>query len=369
MSLLNEALRKKSRSLSPANKTNLFRTDPGPRRAGKVKTCGFVVLIVVFCALTMLGAWHGFLSASAPSEEQKRNMQFAVRQERVVSKPVRPLKPIKIPAKEKPKEKTVIAGTIERKEKKNENSILEQKEVFKSDGERATKPLKIKALIAKEEKYKEEKKNVQKATEVSSDTSSDRAEDLFYKKAISYHRQNNLEMAVRMYLEVLKKNPEHSDTLLNLSSAYIQSSLFLNAYSLLQKLMSLEPENPQVFLNFAIAEIGLGRPNKGIIYLERAEALIDEPHFEVYLNRGIALSHLDKLDEALTWYKKAEELCAGHPLLLFNVAVACDKLESYDDALRYYAALLKKESGSLTLKDKREVEARIGVLRVYMARQ
>jgi tetratricopeptide (TPR) repeat protein len=168
---------------------------------------------------------------------------------------------------------------------------------------------------------------------------------------------------------VLAGNPEHPDALLNLSSAYIQSSAFSKASPLLKKLRGSDPENSQVLLNLAIVEIGLGRPDKAIAYLERSEGLTEEPQFEIYFHRGVALSHLEELDKALTWYKRAEKLSDNNPLLLFNMAVAYDKLERYDEALRYYVALLNNADAPLSVKEKKRVGDRISVLRMFVARQ
>jgi tetratricopeptide (TPR) repeat protein len=172
-----------------------------------------------------------------------------------------------------------------------------------------------------------------------------------------------------MYLEVLAENPEHPGALLNLSSAYIQSSLFTKARPLLEKLMHDDPENPKILLNFAIMEIGLGRPDKAIRYLEKSERLSEEPHFQIYFHRGVAFSHLEKLDEALTWYKRAEKLSENNPLLLFNMAVVYDKLEKYEKALRYYVSLQGHAENQLSESEKTKIDDRIRVLKMFLARQ
>lgn len=368
MSLLNEALRKRSRSLKQARKTDIFQTDLTSRGKSKARIYVLVSIIFLLGTFTVVGVLYGFLLADTPSREQNQVTRYAIRKENIVYEPARPPKPPKMPVKEKPKAETVIASTIGKKEAKTDNTILEQKEISKSVREKAKKPSKTNILKTKQERNKEQRQNVQKAPEVASKSPSHGPEDLFYEKAIGYHRRNNLEMAIRMYLEVLRKNPEHSDALLNLSSAYIRSSKFSLAYPLLQKLKSFNPGNSEVLLNLAIVEIGLGRPNRAITYLEMSESLKDEPQFEIYFHRGVALSHLHKLNEALVWYKKAESMFGNHPLLIFNMAVACDKLEKHDEALRYYVKFHANGGGSLSAKEKKDVEARIGTLRVYLAR-
>jgi tetratricopeptide (TPR) repeat protein len=318
--------------------------------------------------LAVLGVWYGFLSADPPSEEPQLVRTHIFTEKKVLNKPARSPKPLQIPLKEAPKTSPIIASTMKRKDQKNDKKTSEKNETLKNHHIKTTKPTKKETVKAKEERNKEQRQNVQKEAETPA-PSSRQTENLFYKKAVSYHRQNKLEMAIQMYLEVLAGNPDHPDALLNLSSAYIQSSAFLKARPLLKKLRGFDPGNPQVLLNFAIVEIGLGRPNKAISYLERVEGLTEEPQFEIYFHRGVALSHLEELDEALTWYKKAEKLSENNPLLLFNMALVYDKLEGYDEALRYYVALLNNADAPLSVKEKKKVEDRIGVLRMFVARQ
>ena len=369
MSLLNEALRKRSRSLEQAGKKDIFQTDLASQRKGKARIYGLVSIVALLGSFTVVGVWYGFLRADVPPREKTLANQYAVRKEKIVTEPARPPEPPKMPVKMKPKVESFIASTSEQKEVKTDNTVLEQKEISKGGREKVKKPSKTYILKTKKNRNKEQRQNVQKEPEVASKSPYHGSQDLFYEKAIGYHRRNNLEMAIQMYLEVLRQNPEHSDALLNLSSAYIQSSKYSRAYPLLQKLKSSNTENSEVLLNLAIVEIGLGRPDRAIIYLEMSESLKNEPQFEIYFHRGVALSHLNKLNEALIWYRKAESVFGNHPLLIFNMAVACDKLEKYDEALRYYVKFYANGGGSLSAEEKKEVESRISALRVYLARQ
>ena len=368
MSLLNEALRKRNREFGQDRKTDIFQADLTSHRKGKARMYWLVSIIVLLGSFTVVGVWYGFLHADISSREQNHAKRYGVRKEKIVYKPARPPKHLMIPVKQEPKEETVIASTIEQRESKPNNTTLEQKRIAKGGLEKVKKPSQQNILKPKQKRNKEQRQNVEKAPEVASKSPYHGSQDLFYEKAIGYHRRNNLEMAIQMYLEVLRKNPEHSDALLNLSSAYIQSSKYSLAYPLLQKLKSFNPENSEVLLNLAIVEIGLGRPNRAIIYLEMSESLKDEPQFEIYFHRGVALSHLNKLNEALVWYRKAESVFGNHPLLIFNMAVACDKLKKYDEALSYYVKFYANGGGSLSAEEKKEVEARISALRVYLAR-
>ncbi len=66
----------------------------------------------------------------------------------------------------------------------------------------------------------------------------------FYEKAVFYHRQNRLKEAIVMYLQALDKNPQNTDALFNLASAYLKNREFAMALPILQCLSEKDPDNP-----------------------------------------------------------------------------------------------------------------------------
>jgi tetratricopeptide (TPR) repeat protein len=192
-----------------------------------------------------------------------------------------------------------------------------------------------------------------------------REEDIFYRKALSYHREDKLNQAIQMYKQVIRVNPEHRDALFNLSSAYIQLAAYSDAYPLLKQLEVSDHRNPDVLVNLAIAEIGLGRPAEAIHLLDSAANQCVEPQFGIYFHRAAALSQLGKLEEARISYKKAEKLNTRHNNLIFNLAVLSDKLQRYDDAIHYYGKFLQ-QNNALPPHDKKSIEVRIRSLHAYL---
>lgn len=192
-----------------------------------------------------------------------------------------------------------------------------------------------------------------------------REEDIFYRKGLSYHREDKLNQAIQMYKQVIRVNPEHRDALFNLSSAYIQLAAYSDAYPLLKQLELSDHRNPDILVNLAIAEIGLGRPADAIHLLNSAANQSKEPQFGIYFHRAAALSQLGKLEEARTAYKKAEKLNTDHNNLIFNLAVLSDKLQRYDDAIHYYGKFLQ-QNNALPPQYKKSIEARIRSLQAYL---
>ena len=191
-------------------------------------------------------------------------------------------------------------------------------------------------------------------------------EQTLYRRAQGYHRQKALGMAAELYRMVLRENPAHRDALFHLASLYMEQSAYARAYPLVLDLVTREPDSARALVNLAIAEIGLSRPEKALAHLDRTLALEDSPRFRVYFLQGVALSRLQRPEEALASYRKSEDLHPGHGPLLFNMAVTYDRLERYGEALDLYARfLLAGESSSP--RERREVQARIGTLMAYLA--
>ncbi|MDP4856052.1 MAG: tetratricopeptide repeat protein [Desulfobacterales bacterium] len=206
------------------------------------------------------------------------------------------------------------------------------------------------------------KEIVQKKTAKSSPS---REEDIFYQKALRYHRADKFDQAIQMYKQVIRVNPEHQDALFNLSSAYLQLAAYSDAYPLLKRLEMGDHRNPDILVNLAIAEIGLGRPAEAIHLLDSAANQCEEPQFTIYFHRAAALSRLGKLEEARICYKKAEKLNTSHNNLIFNLAVLSDKLQRYDDAIHYYGIFLQ-QNNTLPPNEKKNIETRIRSLHAYL---
>ena len=191
-------------------------------------------------------------------------------------------------------------------------------------------------------------------------------EALFLKKAYRYHRQGKFNQAIQMYQQVLRVKPDHREALFNLASAYIQLTAYSEALPLLRKLRSYDNGNPDVLINLAIVEIGMGNSTEAIHLLDLAAKQYTDPKFEIYFHRAAALSRLGRLEEALRSYKSAEELNPKHPALNFNLALLSDKLQKYHDAVDYYAVFLS-QGDNLPRHEEKRIESRIRSLRAYLA--
>ena len=172
-------------------------------------------------------------------------------------------------------------------------------------------------------------------------TPSDETDDLFYKKARAYHRGKRLDDAIRLYQRVLNTNASHPGAMLNLAAAYMQQGNFIAATPLLKRLEQANPRPQGVLLNQAIAAIGMGAYEKALADLDRAAAQSDASPWEIRFHRAVVFARMNRLPDALVLYREAARERPDDPRLRFNMAVTCDALGLYAEALSHYGAVLR----------------------------
>lgn len=351
MSLLNEALRKKSREKGRAgNETRAFSAGrPSPPAAGKSLRVSAALLAAAGIAGSVW-LWYAPEPPAGPSRVAQQ--QPAPPEEVVANAGLAPPDLAPAPATTAPGEAAGTAGN-------GRPGTASPKKRAKPPQVRlaaAVSPHKTDLLPPASADAAASPKPAGQLTE---------AVKPYWEKALSYHREKQFAQAVAMYSEVLKRAPEHAEALLNLSAVHIEMQSFSQAYPLLKDLEARFPENPAVWLNLAMAEIGLGRPERALADLRRAEQAGGES-FDIHLHRGAALSRLGRAGEALASYQQAERLRPDEPSLIFNLAVAYDRQEQFGEALSYYQSFIALGSVA-SATQKKLVEERVAVLRAYLA--
>jgi tetratricopeptide (TPR) repeat protein len=126
------------------------------------------------------------------------------------------------------------------------------------------------------------------------------------------------------------------------------------------------PPNPDTLLNLAIAEIGTGRLEAAAASLEMARALPGAPQFEIHFHRGVLYSRSGRPQAAIASYLQALALKPGHSGVLFNLALAYDRLAQYPQALDYYLRSLSAADG-LGAEGGNQTRRRIQQLQTYLS--
>ena len=187
-----------------------------------------------------------------------------------------------------------------------------------------------------------------------------------FKRAIELHREGDLPQAERIYADVLRRQPAHSDALHLLGLVAIQTGRAARGVDLIRQSIELNPKFASAHSNLSAALNELGRYEEGLASADRALALTSDAAEalsnragalnglkrheealascdraialrpaspEAYNNRGNALKELKRLDEALASYDKAIELKPGHAEAYANRGGILHELGRYDEAL------------------------------------
>jgi len=361
MSLLNAALRKKDKENQHPEASALFQKTGKIPGKSKLRIYGMIVCIVLGLGLAVLF----MLESSAP---EKLSPPIALPQDnRAVRKEVEPAGSTsggEVMPREP--EKTGMPGT--------DLPIIAAPTQSGQAGEQAVKQKILMGTdnIVKRAAVKKAKKTIGmiKASVAQEPLKSPRQEfaSPFYEKAVNYHRQNRLKEAIVMYLQVLDKNPQNTDALFNLASAYLKNREFAMALPILQGLSGKDPDNPQIMINLAIARMGMGEPGIAVSLLDAAQQITGTPSFDIYFHKAAALSRLGRLDEARTFYEKAGKIDPENVRLLFNMAVLYDKMELYREALQHYRLFLDRKEWSSD-NEKKSVDDRVIFLTGFIERQ
>jgi tetratricopeptide (TPR) repeat protein len=375
MSLLNDALRKNT-SEAKIKKTGYFdrsHASPPKEKGGKIyRTCGLLLLL----GIVVVGGWYFLDSLSAqvdsPVVVNSISKQIEIEAASSISKTTGTHKKEVTPASDMPTPKgefTLLAepDKLEPTKKTDPPAKRGPEKVSPPPVKKPVKkPAKKLAMKAEKKPRLVKKESPRKAPKAMDTSLPSHQEELFLKKAYRYHRQGKFNQAIQMYQQVLRVKPDHRDALFNLASAYIQLTAHSEALPLLRKLRSYDDGNPDVLVNLAIVEIGMGNSPEAINLLDLAAKQYADPKFEIYFHRAAALSRLGRLEEALRSYKSAEELNPKHPTLNFNLALLCDKLQKYHDAVHYYNVFLS-QGDNLPRYEEKRIESRIRSLRAYLA--
>jgi tetratricopeptide (TPR) repeat protein len=375
MSLLNDALRKKRNEGQQSNGT-LATSPPQPgithstngRKPVRLAIAAILVLASVSCC-----AWLYWLAWDSPTEHTNTTFLAAAAEldndtastDSVAKPPAADTTPLQLtppaatenasaPRQTPPKKKAPDA--------KPAQSISKSSTVVRA----APKPAKPKAAskapakAPQPDRPKERRQNTVKPDDLQRKLQSER----LYRKARQYHRRNRLAQAIALYQEVIKTDPEHYNARFNLGAAFLETQSFDNAYYIMNDLYRKEPHNQQVMLNLAVAEIGRRRFDQALVLLDKAAEIPEPPQFEIALHKGIIFNNLNRAQDALDWYRRAEALRPDDPRLLFNLAVVADQQQRYAEAIDYYHRHID-QSPEINSANEKQIRRRIRVLQAY----
>lgn len=172
-------------------------------------------------------------------------------------------------------------------------------------------------------------------------------------------RDGKTQEALAAYRRILRLDPTSREAALGVALVRATEGRWSEAFSEFRNLADRFPKDPTVRLNLAIAHLRLHRPRKALEELEVAAAAGADP-YAVWLHRGVALKALGRRDEAVRAYQEAHRLRPGNVEPVWNLAVALDAAERYNEAMDAYRRLLGQYP--LPPRDRDRIRARLAEL-------
>lgn len=154
-------------------------------------------------------------------------------------------------------------------------------------------------------------------------------------QGLALHRQGSLSAALECYGRLLGQEPGHGPALKLMAELHLQAKRYQDALDLLDRLLELHRQDATAFNNRGIALSALGRMDEAL--QSYAQALrIDPGYAEAHYNRGNAQMRLARAEEALSSFEQAVRLRPGFAQACHNRGVALEQLGRREEALAAY---------------------------------
>ena len=155
-------------------------------------------------------------------------------------------------------------------------------------------------------------------------------------QALAHQKLGELEHAARIYEEILKVQPHHTEALLRLGVIAGQTDEPEKALRLFDRAIACDAKNAAAFNNRGLALQALKRWEAALESYDRALAM-DGRYALAHFNRGNVLKELARPDEAAASYRRAIALKGDFAEAHFNLGVIQADLKQREAALESYA--------------------------------
>lgn len=155
------------------------------------------------------------------------------------------------------------------------------------------------------------------------------------RRALELHRSGRWAEAAAEYQRLLKLQPSNPQALVGCGTAMLQMGELEAGLAMLDRLLELAPNDPVALSNRGNALRALDRSAEALRSYDRAIA-IKPDYANAYFNRGALLQDLQRFDEALRDYDRAIALHPGFADAHYNKAVLLLAAGNYEEGWRLY---------------------------------
>tara|TARA_B100000787_G_scaffold81949_1_gene60398 strand:- start:34 stop:1509 length:1476 start_codon:yes stop_codon:yes gene_type:complete len=131
--------------------------------------------------------------------------------------------------------------------------------------------------------------------------------DKTFELAVQNHKENNLQVAKKLYNEVLEIDPNHSIAFNNLALLYEKLEEYKNAIDCLKKSIEINPSDINTHNNLGVILKELGDYDQAKICFEKA-IKINPNNSKTFSNLGVVLNILGQYEKALSIFEQGLKL-------------------------------------------------------------
>jgi len=162
--------------------------------------------------------------------------------------------------------------------------------------------------------------------------------------ALSFHRDGEIESAIRLYREILDEHPETEVAWNYLGVALRSNGDMAGAIVAGVRAIEANPQDAEARSNLGNSYALNGDDAEAIVHYRIAVGL-NPQYGEAWANLGHAANRLNDGDSAREGYRHAAELMAGNPPVLNDLGNALFDLADFDGALECYEHATKTNPG------------------------
>ena len=177
-----------------------------------------------------------------------------------------------------------------------------------------------------------------------------------FRQAFAHHTAGRLDVAARMYRDLLAAAPQDADVLQLLGTVSLQTGDYGDAIERLQASLNIQPAQPAVRQNLAQAWMAHGVAQQNTEQLDSArdsyaKALALNPSLvEAINNIGVILLKSGQVEDALTQFQRAAAINPNFADAVVNIATALKALQRYGEAIPAFRRALTLKPDSPFLK-------------------
>jgi len=173
-----------------------------------------------------------------------------------------------------------------------------------------------------------------------------------FKKGFDLHQQGQFIQAYEIYLQILKKNPKHFDTLHLIGMVENQRGNYQAAINYIEKALSINSNFDFVYNNLGNIFFRINNFEKALINFEKAIS-INQNFEKACFNKAEVLRKLNLEKEALEAYNNCLKINANNVDAHINKGVILFNLKSFKEAIDSFdKAILLNSSSFLAINNK-----------------